>query len=130
MTIEGKIDDGGSRQSFDTGAIREGQAGKGRFDLITPVGLRRLALWYELGAKKYDDRNWEKGMPTSNCLNSMFRHMTKYMAGMDDEDHLAAIVWNAFAIMHYEELLPEMQNIPNRLELLKTQEEKETQICG
>ena len=110
----GSMDDGGSRHDFGTGAVREGQSGKGRYDLITPVGLRRLARWYELGAMKYADRNWENGLPISNCLNSMFRHMVKYMAGHDDEDHLSAIAWNAFAIMHFEELMPEMQDIPTR----------------
>ena len=28
--------------------------------------------------------------------------------GMRDEDHLAAAVWNIFAIMHFEEVKPEM----------------------
>jgi hypothetical protein len=117
-----KIDDGGSRQEFSTGAVREQQTGKGRFDLITPEGLFRLAKWYELGAQKYVDRNWEHGLPISNCLNSMFRHLVKYMAGWDDEDHLAAICWNAFAIMHFEKYKPELMNIP-----LRMTEKEETQ---
>ena len=35
---------------------------------------------------------------------------------MNDEDHLAAIAWNVFAVMHFEEVMPEMQDIPNRLQ--------------
>jgi len=108
------IDDGGSRVGFGTGAIRESQEGKGRYDLITPEGLMRLANWYELGAIKYFDRNWEKGVPTSNCLNSLMRHTVKYLAGWNDEDHLAAIAWNAFAIMHMEKFHPELQDIESR----------------
>lgn len=34
-------------------AVREPSTGKGRYDLITPYGTRRLAEWYELGAQKY-----------------------------------------------------------------------------
>lgn len=118
MTVEknllAKINDGGSREEFSTGAKREKQIGKGRYDLITPIGLMRLANWYELGALKYADRNWENGLPISNCLNSLFRHAVKYMAGYNHEDHLAAIVWNAFAIMHFEATMPELMDLPTR----------------
>lgn len=107
MTIKEKslnIDDGGERIAYGTGAIREPSTGKGRFDLITPYGLRRLAIWYELGAQKYSDRNWEKGVPLERCLDSALRHLNKYMMHMEDEDHLAAAVWNIMAIMHFEEI--------------------------
>lgn len=115
------IDDGGSRIDYG-GCVREGREGKGRYDLITPIGLQRLAHWYELGAMKYGDRNWEGGgMPISHCWDSMVRHAVKYLAGFNDEDHLAAIAWNAFAIMHYEELNPELQDLPFRINI----EEKE-----
>lgn len=101
----GNMNDGGKRITFGEGtATREPDEGKGRYDLITPFGLRRLALWYELGAKKYADRNWEKGMPFSRYLNSAKRHLDKYLMGMTDEDHLAAAAWNILAIIHHEEL--------------------------
>lgn len=108
------IDDGKTRQEFQTGAIRERQTNKGRYDLITPIGLMRLARWYELGSVKYEPRNWEKGLPFSNCLNSLFRHLVKYMAGYNDEDHLAAVAWNAFALMHFEEVMPELNDLPRK----------------
>ena len=99
------IDDSGARISYgDEKAIREPSTGKGRFDLITPFGLTRLAKWYELGSKKYSDRNWEKGMPFSRYVDSAFRHLTKFMMGMEDEDHLAAAVWNLLCIIHHQEL--------------------------
>lgn len=103
--------DEGTREEQPTGACRESHQGKGSYHLISPVGLRRLAYWYEAGANKYGNRNWEKGLPISNCLNSMFRHMVKYMDGQSDEDHLSAIAWNAFAIMHMEEKIPEMKDL-------------------
>lgn len=60
MAID-EINDGGARMSYGDGkAIREPSTGKGRFDLVTPFGIMRLAKWYELGAQKYSDRNWEK----------------------------------------------------------------------
>ena len=112
----GGMIDSGERTKFETGAIREIEQKIGRYDLISPIGLRRLARWYQLGAEKYADRNWEKGLPTSGCINSAFRHLIKYLMGMNDEDHLAAIAWNVFAVMHFEEVMPEMQDIPNRLQ--------------
>jgi len=108
--------DSGERQHFDTGAIRDTATGKGRFDLLSPEVLFRLARWTEEGAQKYTDRNWEKGMPISRCYDSAMRHLVKYLAGWDDEDHLAAVVWNVMAIMHFERYKPELQDLPLRSE--------------
>lgn len=88
----------------DGGAVREPATGKGRYDLISPYGLDRLAHWYEAGATKYPVRNWEKGIPYSRCLDSALRHLNKYRMNLNDEDHLAAAAWNIFAIMHYQGL--------------------------
>lgn len=112
------INDGGERISYGEGkAVREPSNGKGRFDLITPFGLARLARWYELGAKKYSDRNWEKGgIPFSRYTDSALRHIYKYIMGMTDEDHLAAAAWNILCIMHHQELGQiEMDNMPHYL---------------
>lgn len=111
------INDGGKRMSYGDGlAEREPSDGKGRYDLITPFGIRRLAIWYELGAKKYADRNWEKGMPFSRYVDSAKRHLDKYIMGMEDEDHLAAAAWNILSIMHHEELgQTEFNDMPHYL---------------
>ena len=118
------IDDSGARMSYgDKKAIREPSTGKGRFDLITPFGLTRLAKWYELGSKKYSDRNWEKGMPFSRYVDSAFRHLIKFMMGMEDEDHLAAAVWNLLCIIHHQELgQTELDDLPHYLSNNKEKE--------
>lgn len=118
------IDDSGARISYgDEKAIREPSTGKGRFDLITPFGLTRLAKWYELGSKKYSDRNWEKGMPFSRYVDSAFRHLIKFMMGMEDEDHLAAAVWNLLCIIHHQELgQTELDDLPHYLSNNKEKE--------
>lgn len=109
------INDGGERMSYGAGrAIREPTKRKGRYDLITPFGIDRVAKWYELGSLKYSDRNWEKGMPFSRYVDSAKRHLNKYVMGMEDEDHLAAAVWNLMAIMHHEELgQTELDDMPH-----------------
>ena len=111
------INDGGERISYGEGkAMREPSTGKGRYDLITPFGIRRLARWYELGAQKYTDRNWEKGIPFSRYVDSAKRHLDKFVMGMTDEDHLAAAAWNILAIMHHEELgQTELDDMPHYL---------------
>lgn len=97
------LKDSGARAEFSTGSVRDIQVGKGRFDLIPMSPLWRLAKLYEKGALKYGSRNWQKGQPMSVVINSMLRHAFKYLAGWRDEDHLAAVVFNAFALMYYEE---------------------------
>ena len=95
-------------------AVREPSTGKGRFDLVTPFGWMRLAKWYELGAHKYSDRNWEKGMPFSRYIDSALRHIVKWIMGMTDEDHLSAAVWNLLCIIHHEELgQTELDDMPH-----------------
>lgn len=88
--------DSGKRQEFPTGSRRDSAEGKGRFDLIPPYPLTRLAQLYERGAAKYGDRNWEKGQPVMRYMDSLLRHATNFLEGEDTEDHLAAIVFNAF----------------------------------
>jgi hypothetical protein len=111
------INDGGKRISYGEGkAIREPSDGKGRFDLISPFGIERIAKWYEAGSKKYSDRNWEKGIPFSRYTDSAYRHLVKFIMGMEDEDHLAACAWNIIAIMHHQELGElHLDNMPHYL---------------
>lgn len=114
------VQDSGERQEFDTGSIRDSRKGKGRYDLISPIALRRLACHYEAGSVKYGPRNWEQGQPMSRYFDSAIRHMYKYMEGSRDEDHLAAATWNVMAMIHTEEevkkgLLPlELNDMPNQ----------------
>ena len=97
-----EVKDSGKRQEFDTGSKRDTRDGKGRFDLIPSYALTRLARHYENGAVKYGDRNWEKGQPLARYLDSMIRHAYKFLGGSREEDHLAAVAWNALAYIETE----------------------------
>jgi hypothetical protein len=96
------IKDSGSRREFETGARRDMNSGKGRMDLLPAEAILRLTRWYELGAGKYGDHNWERGLPLSCYIDSALRHIFKFIAGCDDEDHLSAAVWNLLAIMFHQ----------------------------
>jgi hypothetical protein len=91
------VQDSGKRQEFSTGSLRDIQEGKGRFDLLPSLPLRRLAKHYELGAKKYGDHNWKKGQPLQRYIDSANRHMNNLMAGEPTEDHAISVVWNMFS---------------------------------
>lgn len=94
--------DSGVREEYQTGAKRDTQQGKPRYDLIPPGPLKRVAELYARGAEKYDEHNWTKGIPTSRFLASLMRHLEQYRNGERDEDHLAAVVFNAFGLMTFE----------------------------
>jgi len=114
-----EVKDSGARREFDTGSVRDQREGKGRYDLISPVALRRLAKHSENGAVKYGDRNWEKGQPLCSYLDSAMRHLQDFLVGDRSEDHLAAAAWNVFSIIHTQEmidrgLLPDhLDDLPN-----------------
>jgi hypothetical protein len=93
------VKDSGERQNFDTGSVRDTNIGKGRFDLLPPYALLRLAQHYENGAVKYGDRNWELGQPLSRYLDSAIRHLMKALMGLEDEDHFCAAGWNILSIV-------------------------------
>lgn len=61
-----------------------------------------------------NSRNWEKGMEFSVYVDAALRHLTKYIAGWNDEDHLAAAIWNLAALMFQEEKNPDLQDLPER----------------
>ncbi len=105
---------GDNMTTFPTGAVRGSDAENVRFDLITPVGLRRLAETCAEGAKKYGDANWLKGIPASVMLNHAIRHIYLWLAGDASEDHLAHAAWNVLGVCHFEEARPEMIDVPTR----------------
>lgn len=109
------IQDSGDRREFNTGAVRDMAEGKGRCDLLPACAILRLARHFENGAKKYNDRNWEKGIPIHSFIDSAIRHLMKYLDGWDDEDHLCAAAWNCMCAMWTEEKKPELQDIPTRI---------------
>lgn len=108
------IKDSGTRREFESGAVRDVQEGKGRLDLLPACAILRVARHFEAGAKKYSDRNWEKGIPVHSFIDSALRHLMKYLDGQDDEDHLCAAAWNCLCAMWTEEKHPELQDIPAR----------------
>jgi hypothetical protein len=72
---------------------------------FSPLALARLARHFENGARKYTDRNWERGIPLSWFIDSALRHLFKVVAGLTDEDHAAAAEWNIHCAIHTEAMI-------------------------
>ena len=59
-----------------------------------PTTLLEVAKHFEEGAKKYGERNWEKGIPVRCYIDSAIRHYLKWLRGDEDEPHDRAFCWN------------------------------------
>lgn len=107
------IKDSGKREDFPTGAVRDTEEGKPRYDLISVLALTRLAHHLRKGAEKYTARNWEKGMDYSRLYSSALRHLMQWASGDRSEDHLAAVLFNVMALTHFDELgCPDLDDMP------------------
>ena len=156
------LKDSGQRREFESGAVRDMGAGKGRCDLMPldvlsklmtkrddayldavfyqhlnsfqsmgdvkyiydlililltefdeDTALLSVARQFELGAEKYSDNNWRKGIPSHVYLDSAIRHYIKLRANWSDEDHLGAVFWNLLCCIWTCENLPELNTYHN-----------------
>lgn len=133
--MEYELTDTGHRELSATGVARERAPGKGRFDLLPPFALKRLAILFEKGANKYREdelnknpfnagRQWEQGYQAHWYLDSALRHIFRFLecrilGKPQDEDNLAAAAWNILCLIDTLErikrgLLPrEIDDLPN-----------------
>ena len=105
------IKDSGERTQFDSGAVRDMHGGKGRMDLVPWYAVIELSKHCEDGAKKYGERNVDKGIPQHSLIDSAFRHLAKYTQGETDEPHLRAAAWNIMWALQQTVTKPEMVDI-------------------
>ena len=101
-------------RDFGNGVVRDPNTSKGRYDLLSPLFLRRLAVHTQKGGQARGDRNWEGGMPMAATLDSTIRHLYQYLEGDRSEDHLGAASWGLQNLVHTEEQI-ERGNLPASL---------------
>jgi hypothetical protein len=78
-----------------------------RFSLVPREFLWALAEHYGLGARKYADRNWERGYKWSLSLDAAERHLNQWLLGEthDEEtgsNHLIAVAWHIIALYVFQ----------------------------
>jgi len=126
------IKDSGQRTEFSTGAVRDLQTNKGRYDLLPTYAIHELARHMEEGCKKYGDRNWEKGVELHTFVNSALRHLNKFMMNMNDEPHLSAAAWNIMCLLDtiirikLDVLSDDLNTLPINIQETETYITKET----
>ncbi len=98
MSDDIKIE-GGEKRVFSTGAKKQAAKGKGTPVLVPGDAIIDVAIHFEQGAEVHGPRNWEKGIPLSELLNSLERHLQQEKLGMTDELHARALAWNAIVYL-------------------------------
>jgi len=93
--------------------------GKTRYDLLPVFAIDELAKNMTSGAKKYAERNWEKGMNWTTVLASLKRHLAEWEAGndYDPEDGqllMAKVMTNAAFITEYYKIAPQYDDRPHQ----------------
>lgn len=81
--------------------------GKLRYDLLPDWAIEKLVEVYTIGAKKYGDHNYRKGMKWSRIIAAMMRHLSKAKRGLrydltDTQEHLSSVAWCALTLMEYQ----------------------------
>lgn len=83
-----------------------------RFDLVPPFAFENFVKVLGMGARKYSDRNWEKGMDWSRLIASLKRHIHAFETGEDYDPesgllHMAHVATNAMFLLEFYEIFPQ-----------------------
>jgi hypothetical protein len=94
-----------SPQTFFTDPVTGGrkETKLARHDLLPPDIVHELAEHYGKGARKYGERNMEKGYPWSKTYAACHRHLNAFWQGEDVDAetgslHLVAAAWHCFTM--------------------------------
>ena len=83
-----------------------------KYDGIAETAILELSIHYEDGARKYAERNWERGIPCHCFVDSGIRHYLKWRRGDKDEPHDRAFLWNMFGLLWTLHNRPDLNDLP------------------
>lgn len=111
-----KARDGEVIRKFNTGATRDAEDGKLDYEgFLSPLALERYAEYMhkhrlQSNGEMRDSDNWQKGIPVTAYMKSMWRHFMDVWSihRMNDlpctstslEESLCAVLFNAFGYLH------------------------------
>ena len=90
-----------------------------RYDLLPWDVIDEDARLYGIGAKKYAERNWERGYAWHLSFASLCHHLVAFWFFREREDpvgkfhHLSAVRFHAAALMRFEREYPEKDDRPS-----------------
>jgi len=76
------------------------------------TALLEVSKQFEDGARKYFDRNFEKGINLHCFVDSAIRHYLKFRRGDNDEPHERACLWNLLSLLWTHTNHPELNDLP------------------
>lgn len=99
-----------------SGGIRYDK-GKPRISILQGLAIEQVMLVGEMGAVKYGDHNYRKGMSVTRYINAAFRHifLEWLFKGIDNDpesglNHLAHGAWNVLAALEQMLTKPELDD--------------------
>lgn len=120
MTNEFIVKDSGARQEFESGMVRDTGDKPRYLRIFVGPMAERWAVHLHKGAKKYPDvaigvPNWTLATGEAELQRfkeSALDHMVKWLQGMTDEDHGAAIFFNVNGAEFVKEKMRIERGIP------------------
>ena len=90
---------------------------KPRYDLIPPDAIEAVAHVFRIGAQKYGERDWEKGLKWGRVFRAMMSHAWAFWRGEthdkeDGQEHLASVAWCALVLLSYDRHCREWDDRP------------------
>jgi len=97
-----------------TGGLRYNET-KPKWSLVDFESLIPMVRVLEYGAKKYNAFNWKKGLPYTETIESMLRHIYAFLNGEDLDpesglSHIGHIMCNAMFLSYYYEYCGDMDD--------------------
>jgi hypothetical protein len=97
-----------SNRVFSTGSQRDNDDHKPLVNHLAPYLRLRYGYHLRKGANHYGKGNWKLGQPKETAIESLNRHLALYelndqLGKEQDEDHLAAMIFNIKLIMENEQ---------------------------
>ena len=103
------VTDSGERELFDSGMVRDTEAGKTDFLYVLQGPMHeRWAQHMMKGAGKYNRDNWmlaEGEAEYDRFRRSAYRHLRLWLLGETDEDHAAAVFFNINGAEYVREVM-------------------------
>ena len=93
--------------------------GKVRLGLIPPFAIEEIGKVFTMGAEKYGAHNWMKGLPYTEVLDSIERHINEFKKGHDKDkeselQHMAHVAVNAIFLIEYAAIYTNQNKFDDR----------------